>query len=653
MKRKIAAIAAICTAVLVVSGVLLGTAQSAWAKGEEDFRIDGTTLTAYVGNDAFVSIPDSVIKIGESAFAGNESIQKIEIPNSVTTISYNAFGDCTALTEVSIPDSVNKVGPGAFKGCTSLELVEIGASVRSWGSGVFNDCTALSSLIMDDNNRYLTYYNGALYNGDMSFLYQVLGGREGENFVTPIEVKEIDTYAFWNLKNVKNIMISDKVTNIPAYAMSNMGSVENVILQDHVVEIAQKAFANNENLKQVLIPKNVTKIDESAFTNCPNVQILTTKESEAAAFGKKHKLPVIYKAALAVDFNDSNPSNQEKPDLNRKIVIETIVEKLPTIPNEELTGDSTQVNGSYVDNFKVEETQEDSSQELVSEEELGNVIGKATIVNGQAVLLMNNHSQKVYGTPADSTTDSTEETTEEKSEETTEEKSKDEESSETKTEEVSEEAPSKETSENKEEHKQESTQNSTTKPSASTNSKTIPNREFYKQKDLTNYIISEKIICIERLAFARSGLQKIEIPSSVKTIEYGAFYACDDLTEVTIADSVTEISTKAFADTPWLNNWLADTENEEKFLIVGEGILLAYRGNAKEVVIPDGVKQIGSEVFEDHKELKKVTIPSSVTKICADAFRNCSNLTEVSGAESLKSVVRGAFYGTNISEEDL
>lgn len=645
MKRKIAAIAAICTAVLVVSGIMLGTAQSAWAKGEEDFRIDGTTLTAYVGNDAFVSIPNSVMKIGESAFAGNESIQKIEIPDSVKTIAYDAFGDCTALTEISIPDSVTKVGPGAFRGCTSLELVEIGSSVRSWGSGVFNDCTALSSLIMDDNNRYLTYYNGALYNGDMSFLYQVLGGREGENFVTPIEVKEIDTYAFWNLKNVKNIMISDKVTNIPAYAMSNMGSVENVILQDKIIEIAQKAFANNENLKQVLIPKNVTKIDESAFTNCPNVQILTTKESEAAAFGKKHKIPVIYKAALVVDFNDSNPSNQEKPDLNRKIVIETIVEKLPTIPNEEMTGDSTQGNGSYVDNFYVEETQEESSQELVSEEELGNVIGKTTIVNGQAVLLMNNHSQKVYGTPAGSTTDSMEETEEEKV--------KDEESLEEKSEEKSEELPSMENSENKEEQKQEKPQNSTTKPATSTKSQTIPNREFYKQKDLTNYIISEKIICIERLAFARSGLQKIEIPSSVKTIEYGAFYACDDLTEVTIADSVTEISTKAFSDTPWLNNWLADTENEEKFLIVGDGILLAYRGDAKEVVVPDGVKQIGSEVFEDHKELKKVTIPSSVTKICADAFRNCSNLTEVSGAESLKSVVRGAFYGTNISEEDL
>lgn len=633
MKKKIAAVAAICTAVLVVSGVLLGTAQSAWAKGEEDLRISGTTLTAYVGSDAFVSIPSTVMTIGENAFAGNESIEKIEIPDSVTTIAYNAFGDCTSLTEISIPDSVIKVGPGVFKGCTSLELVEIGKSVRSWGSGVFNDCTSLSSLIMDVNNRYLTYYNGALYNGNMSFLYQVLGGRDGENYVTPIEVKEIDTYAFWNLKNVKNIMISDYVTEIPSYAMSHMGSVENVILKGKVTEIKEKAFADNENLKQVLIPKSVTKIDKSAFSNSPNVQILTTKESEAADFGKKNKIPVIYKAALAADFNDSNPTNQEKPDVNRKIVIETVVEKLPTISMQETNEESLE-----------EETRMEESESIMeSEENTGNVIGKTTIVNGQAVVLMNNHSPKVYGTPAQESEEDSESSTEEMLEEET--SQSNESDAEQKEENIEE--------DKKEEEKQENTQKPTTKPTVSTKSQTIPNREFYKQKDLTNYIISEKIITIERLAFARSGLQKIEIPSSVKTIEYGAFYACEDLKEVKIADSVTEISTKAFSDTPWLMNWLADTKNDEKFLIVGDGILLAYRGTEKEVVIPESVKQIGSEVFEDHKELTKVTIPSSVVKINADAFRNCSNLTELSGCDGLKTVVRGAFYGTKISEEDL
>ena len=127
-------------------------------------------------------------------------------------IGYNAFGGCTALTSVTIPDSVTKVGPGAFKGCSALTLADLGAGISSWGSGVFNDCTSLSKVIVDGNNNYLLYYNGSLYNGDMSMLYQVLSGRNGDRYSMPDEVKEIDTYAFWNQQNIKNVKVSPNVT---------------------------------------------------------------------------------------------------------------------------------------------------------------------------------------------------------------------------------------------------------------------------------------------------------------------------------------------------------------------------------------------------------------------------------------------------------
>ena len=172
---------------------------------------------------------------------------------------------------------------------------------------------------------------------------------------------------------------------------------------------------------------------------------------------------------------------------------------------------------------------------------------------------------------------------------------------------------------------------------------------------MTNYTISEKIKEIGRLSFAQSGLQSIEIPSNVTTIDYGAFYGCQDLKEVTIPDSVISIGTKAFADTPWLDNWLDGTSkgSEDDFLIVGDHILLAYRGNSAKVEIPEGVKQIGSEAFKNHQELTQITIPESVSKIGADAFRNCSKLTRVDGGAGLQTIVRGAFYGTQVSEDSL
>ena len=130
--------------------------------------------------------------------------------------------------------------------------------------------------------------------------------------------------------------------------------------------------------------------------------------------------------------------------------------------------------------------------------------------------------------------------------------------------------------------------------------------------------------------------------------------SCTNLDTVTIADTVTSIGTKAFEGTAWLNNWKNETptDDAEDFLIVGDGILLAYRGTSEHVQIPDGVKQIGSEVFKGHTEILDVDIPASVVRINAETFRNCSSLTGLTGCEGLNTVIRGAFYGTQLSESE-
>ena len=604
-KKVITATAVLSAGILLLLTVVIGFQTK--AKGEDDFRINGTTLTAYVGTDTFVSVPSTVTAIGEGAFAGNTTLQSIELPDSLREIGYNAFGGCTALISVTIPDSVTKVGPGAFKGCSALTLADLGAGISSWGSGVFNDCTSLSKVIVDEKNNYLLYYNGALYNGDMSMLYQVLAGRTGDSYAMPDEVKEIDTYAFWNQQNIKNVKVSPNVTKIPSYAMSSMGSVENVILPDSVSSIAEKAFANNTTLKQVMIPASVNSIQDNAFANSPNVKILTTKNSTADQFGQKQKIPVIYEAELPTDFNDSNADQEDKPQLKHQTTTVTTTEEKTEQTKEETSKEETSAAQS---------TQNDENP--LDTKEPG-VVAKTRIINGKAVVLIGKSNQKVYGgTGSNSSieTSQTQETSEESSSE-------------------------------------QATQPTSSKQTV--DGDTIKQRAYYKQNNLTNYTISEKIKEIGRLSFAQSGLQSIEIPSNVTTIDYGAFYGCQDLKEVTIPDSVISIGTKAFADTPWLDNWLDGTSkgSEDDFLIVGDHILLAYRGNSAKVEIPEGVKQIGSEAFKNHQELTQITIPESVSKIGADAFRNCSSLTRVDGGAGLQTIVRGAFYGTQVSEDSL
>lgn len=604
---KIKKIIAMGMGMSIALGSILGAIQVKANSSTDPFRISSKTLTAYVGTDTFVTLPNQVMIIGERAFEGNKNVKNVEFSDYVTEIQYKAFCDCTALEDVTLLHTVTKVGPGAFMGCTSLKSFEIGKSVKSWGSGVWNDCTSLTEVIIHPENQYLTYWDQALYNGDMSFLYQVLPAREGENYVVPSETKAIDTYAFYNLQNVKNVRFEGRVTTIPNYAMKHMGSVENVILPTSVEAIGKKAFADNENLKQVYIPKEVTSIADDIFSGSENVSILTSKGSKAEEYGKKHNIPVIYEKILPTDFVDSNPSNEGKPDLRKKIVVETDVDQL--------------VDEIEKEEAKEEEAKPDESGEADTQKQYGptfeetvtdstNVIGKTTVVNRMAVFLMNNHTQKVYGTPSLQATAMAEGSIEDASFEWIYESG-----------------------------------------TVDYNLKSILQRSYYKNKDLLEYDIDDTIDNIGRLAFARSALKRISIPDSVVSIEYGAFYGCTDLEEIEIGNGVQSISTKVFAMTPWLENWKNGDWGDGDYLIIGDGILLAYRGEEENLTIPDTVKQIGPSAFLGNTDIVSVYLPESVWKIGMDAFKNCKNLELISGCSGLQQVVHGSLTGTKLSEE--
>ena len=62
---------------------------------------------------------------------------------------------------------------------------------------------------------------------------------------------------------------------------------------------------------------------------------------------------------------------------------------------------------------------------------------------------------------------------------------------------------------------------------------------------------------------------------------------------------------------------------------VDNGILTGYSGPGEDVLIPDDVKTIGSDVFAGCKSLMSMTIPDSVTAIEANAFADCPSLTDV------------------------
>lgn len=75
-----------------------------------------------------------------------EGCQSTLIPNSVVVIGDYAFALCSELKSISIPSSVETIGSSAFMGCSSLKTIKIGENVNSVADHAFYDCDEITNV---------------------------------------------------------------------------------------------------------------------------------------------------------------------------------------------------------------------------------------------------------------------------------------------------------------------------------------------------------------------------------------------------------------------------------------------------------------------------------------------------------------------------
>ena len=93
-----------------------------------------------------LTIPESLIRIGNHAFAYCSSFTSLTMPESVTQIEDGTFLDCCSLTNLTIPESVTQIEDGTFHDCSSLTNLTMPESVTQIEDGVVRDCSSLTSL---------------------------------------------------------------------------------------------------------------------------------------------------------------------------------------------------------------------------------------------------------------------------------------------------------------------------------------------------------------------------------------------------------------------------------------------------------------------------------------------------------------------------
>lgn len=144
---------------------------------------------------------------------------------------------------------------------------------------------------------------------------------------------------------------------------------------------------------------------------------------------------------------------------------------------------------------------------------------------------------------------------------------------------------------------------------------------------------------IESFAFKDcTRLTNVVLPETIQKIGEFAFKDCIRLEKLTIPDSVAQIGWGIAQGTPWLE------QQENDFVIAGQGILLAYGGSDAIVCVPDGVRAIGGYAFDSCDTVESVTLPSSLLSIDAFAFLNCSNLKHVKIPDGVETIGEYAFH---------
>ncbi len=217
-----------------------------------------------------VTIPDTVKKIGKSAFYECKNLKNVHIPDSVTDLEPRSFGDCDELTSFNIPKGITEIPAYAFEwaNITSLDIPD---NITKIGEGAFGFCKNLTSLTIPDS------------------------------------VTEIDAKAFQSCKGLKSFEVPKNVTKLSGNAFMSSGittltvSPENPVYDSRdncnaVIEtdtdkliigiygtkipetirtIGSHAFESSHELSTLEIPVGVTTIEDYAFDECGSLANLT------------------------------------------------------------------------------------------------------------------------------------------------------------------------------------------------------------------------------------------------------------------------------------------------------------------------------------------------------------------------------------------
>ena len=558
-----------------------------------------------------INLPSTMKEIGESAFQ-NTSLKTVLFPSAIENIGAFAFGDIESLTSIVVGNNL-VTGKYAFSGSKNLETVNFKSGTRKIVDAFLAD-TGITDFVVPEGVEEI---------GKDAFS----SNKQLTKLTLPSTLKTIGEGAFSNT-GLKEIVFPASMKTIPKGILENT-QVEKIVLSEGVEEIGDYAFANNKLLKSVVFPSTLKKIGRGAFKNS-NLESVTLPSGleeiaeEAFSYNKLSAviLPTHLKTLGDSSFSNNNlkevtlPSNLEV--LGTAFVDNSSLSKITFSEGLKEIKGSSNLRLSAFSGTAIKSVVLPKSLEKIGDGAFYNLKGLADIVIPENVTSIGDEA--FYNTgltfidlPANLKTIGWFAFSGTKLKKV---------NIPIQVETIGGCAFSIDTLESVHIPKSLKSVNNGYNNSSYIYGKAWGELEYYGHnaiflgaKNLKTVTFEAGISEIISDLFRETGINKIDLPSSVTKIGSAAF-ANSDLTTINLPSSLSEIQDFAFAHT-----------------------------KLKEITIPDSVEKIGYGAFDSVKTLDKVTLPANLKEISSKTFYK-TNIAKITIPESVSSIGGIAFADT-------
>ena len=541
---------------------------------------EGTSLKAvlfplaveYIGDHAFGDIATLIsidvgsnLVTGQNAFSASKNLVTINLKSGVRKIVDGFLAD-TGITEFVVPEGVEEIGKDAFSSNKQLTKITLPSTLKTIGEGAFSN-TGLKEIVFPASMK--TIPKG------------ILDSTQVEKIVLSEGVEEIGDYAFANNKLLKSVVFPSTLKKIGRAAFKN-SNLESVTLPSGLEEIAEEAFSYNK-LSAVTLPTQLKTLGDNAFSNnnLKEVTLPSHLEVLGTAFVDNSELSKITFSEGLKEIRGAFYSSLSafSGTSIKSVVLPKSLEKIGDGAFYDLKGladISIPENVTSIGNEAFYNTGLTSIDLPANLKTIGRYAFSGTklkkVVLPSQVETIGNHAFSIESLESVHIPKSL---------------------------------------------KSISSYSSTTSYIYDSPWSNVAWGEgiFSGAKNLKTVTFEDGISEIISELFSGTGINKIDLPSSVTKIDSAAF-ANSDLTTINLPPSLSEIQDFAFANT-----------------------------KLKEITIPDSVEKIGYGAFDSVETLDKVTLPANLKEISNKTFYK-TNIAKITIPESVSSIGGIAFADT-------